>query len=237
MRPNVDGVNMASARYSPGMGNRRETAPYHHGDLRAALLAAAAELLDEGGPEAVSLRECARRAGVSHAAPYRHFDTKEALLVALADEGFDALADAGEKAMNEIPASRASDRLDAYGIAYVRFAIAHPARFRLMFAAALGIPAAPGKVDGAVKGGRAYEQLRECVRAVVGEVDDLDAAAAAFWALPHGLAMLILDGRIPKARVPNARAVDELARASFAYWRQPRQPLSAFHIARTRSKR
>jgi hypothetical protein len=58
------------------------------------------------------------------------------------------------------------------------------------------------------------------VHAVVGDVEDLDAAAAAFWALPHGLAMLILDGRIPRERVPDAGAVERFARASFAYWRE-----------------
>src|SRR5438045_6558281 len=107
---------------------------YHHGDLRTALLEAAAELLDEGGPEAVSLRECARRAGVSHAAPYRHFETKDALLFALADEGFGWLAESGAKAMHGIRNAR--ERLDAYGAAYVRFAIENPARFRLMFGGA-----------------------------------------------------------------------------------------------------
>lgn len=198
------------------MPRKKEQTPYHHGDLRAALLAAAAKLLDDGGTEAVSLRECARRAGVSHAAPYRHFPTKEALLFALADEGFGWLADAGERAMRAIPEGKPIERLDAYGVAYVHFALAHPARFRLMFAAALDPP--PGTE--AVSGGRAYEILRNCVQAVFGDVDDLDAAAAAYWSLPHGLAMLILDGRIPSERVPNARAIEQLTRSSFAYWRQ-----------------
>ncbi len=186
---------------------------YHHGDLRAALLAAAAELLDEGGPEAVSLRECARRAGVSHAAPYRHFPTREALLLALGDEGFRWLADAGETAMRKAKGAR--ERLDAYGIAYVRFAFEHPSRFRLMFA--FPIPAAAA---GSAAGARAYGLLRESVHAVVGDVDDLDAAAAAQWALPHGLAMLILDRRIPSERIPNARAAERFARETFRYWRE-----------------
>lgn len=200
------------------MARTRERTPYHHGDLRKALLAAAAELLDEGGTDAVSLRECARRAGVSHAAPYRHFATKEALLFALADEGFEWLADAGDEAMRAIPEAKAVERLDAYGVAYVHFAVEHPARFRLMFAAALEPPAGSAQMNG----GRAYARLRECVRAVVGDVDDLDAAAAAYWALPHGLAMLILDGRIPRERAANARAIEALTRASFAHWRESR---------------
>lgn len=194
---------------------------YHHGDLRAALLTAAAELLDEGGPEAVSIRECARRAKVSHAAPYRHFATKEALLLALAEDGFAALADAGEAAMRGIKKPR--ERLDAYGASYVRFAMEHPAKFRLMFGAALGVPshdahvASPGVPE---IGGRAYELLRTSVGAVIPDAEDVDAAAAAYWALPHGLAMLILDGRIPPERVPNAKAAERMARESFAYWRR-----------------
>jgi len=185
---------------------------YHHGDLRTALLEAAAELLDEGGPEAVSLRECARRAGVSHAAPYRHFETKDALLFALADEGFGWLAESGAKAMHGIRNAR--DRLDAYGAAYVRFAIENPARFRLMFGGAQ--PAKPAVAE--TNGPRAYALLRDSVHAVIGDVDDeeLDAATAAAWSLPHGLAMLILDGRV---QVPNARAAERLARESFSYWR------------------
>lgn len=191
---------------------------YHHGDLRTALLASAAELLDEGGTEAVSLRECARRAGVSHAAPYRHFATKEALLLALADEGFTWLADAGRAAMRGIRGARA--RLDAYGAAYVRFALEHPARFRLMFAAPFGGGATWKEGhEGTSAGGSAYALLREAVHAVVGDVEDLDAAAAAYWALPHGLAMLVLDGRIPREAVPDAAAAERLARDSFAYWR------------------
>src|SRR4051812_47242054 len=114
MRSDVDGVNMARAHSGAAMAKA-----YHHGDLRTALLASAAELLDEGGAEAVSLRECGRRAGVSHAAPYRHFPTKEALLIALSDEGFTWLANLGEAAMRGIRGARA--RLDAYGVAYVRF--------------------------------------------------------------------------------------------------------------------
>ena len=72
---------------------------YHHGDLRTTILEAAVSLIAERGLHGLSLRECARRAGVSHAAPYRHFQDKNALLLAIAREGFDGLAEAGEQAM------------------------------------------------------------------------------------------------------------------------------------------
>ena len=94
---------------------------YHHGDLKAALLDAADALLDEGGPGAVSLREAARRAGVSAMAPYRHFADKEALLAALAARAFMAFG----KAMREA-AEGSSDPLRMMGDVYVRFARARP---------------------------------------------------------------------------------------------------------------
>jgi AcrR family transcriptional regulator len=184
---------------------------YHHGDLRTAILGAASELLREQGVDRISLRECARRVGVSHAAPYRHFANKEALVAALAAEGFDRLREAGAKAMVglEDPVSR----LHAYGVAYVRFALKHPERFRLMFTRAIDLSCTPGAAGAADD---AYGLLRESVLAVVGETTEPEGAAVAFWALPHGLAMLALDGRIPAARVATAGAVERLTRACYA---------------------
>src|SRR5213075_1047621 len=99
---------------------------YHHGDLPAALLRAAGRTLEKRGIGALSLRETARRAGVSHNAPYRHFPDREALLAALAAQGFAMLG-------SEQKSSAATGGLRAMGEAYVRFALAHPQRFRLMF--------------------------------------------------------------------------------------------------------
>jgi len=216
MTRNVDGVNTDGQNCPCLMRttkkSRSEPRAYHHGDLRAALLAAATKLLAEGGVAAVTLRECARRVGVSHAAPQRHFPTKEALVAALAEDGFAELRTAGEAAMQTAKGARA--RLDAYGVAYVRFALDHPERFRLMFTSNVANLDAEAPCANA-----AYELLRASVHAVVGDIDDLDGAAAAFWSLPHGLAMLILDGRIPAERLRTPRAVEELARASFRHWR------------------
>lgn len=94
---------------------------YHHGDLRATLLKAAARILEKDGPDAISLRDLARGADVSHNAPYRHFPDRRALLAALADEGYAHLAQAlAGKPWREQAA------------AYVRFALKNPERFRLM---------------------------------------------------------------------------------------------------------
>lgn len=155
---------------------------YHHGDLPAALLRAAGQTLEKKGAAALSLREAARRAGVSHNAPYRHFPQREALLAALAAQGFAML---GEELR------RYSGR--ELGEAYVRFALAHPQRFRLMFGGALPYPK--------------YPDLREAAtaaqRALLDAFKDLPQpalAAAAAWALVHGLAQLILDGHFREAQ-------------------------------------
>lgn len=108
----------------------REAAPYHHGDLRRALLGAAEAVLERGGHTALSLREVARGAGVSHNAPYRHFADREALLATLAAEGFTRLAGALTDAA---AAAAQGGRLRAAGRAYLRFARAHQALYLLMF--------------------------------------------------------------------------------------------------------
>jgi AcrR family transcriptional regulator len=155
---------------------------YHHGDLPAALLRTAGKMLEKDGPAELSLREVARRAGVSHNAPYRHFPDRDALLAGLAAEGFrmlgEALQAAGTREMGE---------------AYVRFALEHPQRFRLMFG---------GHVDQAQhaelgrSARRAYDTLSAVFRART-DVADPEQAAAAAWALVHGLAHLLLDGHFP----------------------------------------
>src|SRR5436190_24145857 len=118
---------------------------YHHGNLRPALLAGAAKILEKEGVTALSLREAARRAGVSHNAPYRHFADRDALLAALAAEGFQMLGEA----------MRAHDGREM-GEAYVRFALAHPERFRLMFGGVLPMAKHPQLRQEAA---RAYEVL------------------------------------------------------------------------------
>src|ERR1700742_3156024 len=97
---------------------------YHHGDLRAAILSAAAELVAQRGADGVSLRELAREAGVSHAAPAHHFTARRGLFTALAAQGFELLATALAEARPRF--------LDAAS-AYVRFAIEHPGHYRVMF--------------------------------------------------------------------------------------------------------
>jgi AcrR family transcriptional regulator len=140
---------------------------YHHGDLAAAILEAAARIIEKEGLRALSVREAARRAGVSHNAPYRHFPDREALLAALAAEGFVQLSKALE--------NRSGRELAE---AYVRFALEHPQRFRLMFAGGHAPPDLQARFGAAFAGLGAGASL----------------AAAAAWSLVHGLAQLLLDG-------------------------------------------
>ena len=147
---------------------------YHHGDLRAAVLSAAWKMVEKEGIEGLSVREAARRAGVSHNAPYRHFASREALVAALVAEGFDQL-----KMAMENRAGR------ALGEAYVGFALAQPQRFRLMFSS--------GRVDDELKArfSNAFAHLGI----------DSAASGAAAWSLVHGLALLILEGHLEESDI------------------------------------
>lgn len=159
---------------------------YHHGHLRAALLQAATALLAEGGPHAITLREAARRAGVSPTAPYRHFADKESLLAALAAEGFRALGEALAEATGAEGGSR-----NRAGAAYVRFALADPARFRLMFGH--GVSAISDHPDLQAAAMATFDQL---VRLVDDNAGGKLAAIRA-WSMVHGLADLLIERMIP----------------------------------------
>lgn len=161
--------------------------PFHHGDLRHALIEATAELIERDGPASVSLREAARIAGVSHNAPYRHFPTREALLAAVAAHGFRQLRLAFEEAAAATP----ENRMLALGQGYVRFASAHPGLFRLMFGSGLDRQAHPDLAQAAQD---AFEVLQ---RATLdrGSSSPREAALGA-WALVHGLSHLIVDNQL-----------------------------------------
>lgn len=162
---------------------------YHHGDLRAKLVGAALGLLAEDGADAVSLRAVARRAGVSAMAPYRHYPDKEALLAAVAVQGFDGLRGVLRAADQAVPTGRA---LVAQAVAYVRYALEHPALFRLMF----GPRRSGTHPELAAAGEAAYAVLAARVAAETPADSDRDARALGCWSLVHGLASLFLDGRI-----------------------------------------
>lgn len=174
--------------------------PYHHGDLRRTLLDVGRRLLEEHGPEALSLREAAREAGVSKAAPYRHFETRDALLSALAEEGFDELRAALLAALPP----RGTDvrvRLRACASVYQRFAADHPAVLRLMFARSAPVT---DEVDAAAT--RAFTVLATVV--ADGQQDRRIRPGAPIgiarlvWALMHGIAVLVMEERLPGRGTP-----------------------------------
>ncbi|MFF8564595.1 TetR/AcrR family transcriptional regulator [Streptomyces albidoflavus] len=161
---------------------------YHHGDLRAACLRAARELLEEDGSAGLSLRAVARRAGVSATAPYRHYADREALVSAVAAEGYRELA--GHLAEAH-PAPSTPEELAAAAVAYVRFALDHPALFRAMFAE----PCDPADEERVAATAVISEYVRAIVRATFPDVD-AEALSTTVWALVHGLAFLHLDGKL-----------------------------------------
>ncbi len=171
---------------------------YHHGDLSRALLDAALVLVAEGGVGALTLRETARRAGVSHAAPYRHFKDLEALLVAIATEGFGLLNACFEDARNKTQGDY--ERFEAGGLAYVQFALHNLSHYRVMFS-----PALVGRFGEhptlAMAPMEAFKELLNLVDEALGAGilrDDIepDAIATSIWAFVHGLCSLALDDHL-----------------------------------------
>jgi AcrR family transcriptional regulator len=176
---------------------------YHHGDLRAACLRAARELLEEGGSAGLSLRAVARRAGVSPAAPYRHYADRDALLSAVAAEGYRELA--GHLAAAH-PSPTTPEELAAVAVAYVRFALDRPALFRVMFAE----PCDPTSEERVQATAAISEYVRGIVRAAFPDAD-ADALPTTVWALVHGLAFLHLDGKLDTS---SAEVVDRQVRSA-----------------------
>jgi len=163
--------------------------PYHHGDLRRAILSAALDVITAEGPSALSLRDLARRAGVSHAAPAHHFKDRTGLLTAIAAEGYELLAAALD----------AADDLRDAGVRYVRFAREHPAHFQVMFSPEL---LRENDLELATARTLAGERLRTAVSALPAEGRGPDSrlAGVAAWSLAHGFATLLLshnlDGQV-----------------------------------------
>jgi AcrR family transcriptional regulator len=205
---------------------RRAVGEHFHGDLRGVLLAAAVGLLDEAGPERLSLREVARRAGVSHAAPAHHFGDRAGLLTAAATDGFAlfdrhltrALAGSGGAPIEQLP---------LLARAYADFAARHPGHFAIMFRPALLRADDP---DLTAAGDAAFETLRahvqRCQRAGWRPTVDNQLLAAASWALAHGISVLRTQGSLARhGRDTSLAGVAALAEAIIGD--QPRDPTAA----------
>jgi len=195
---------MKSKSRRPARKPAKPRKAYHHGDLRQALIAATEAILIEKGVEAFTLREAARRAGVSPAAPAHHFGDAAGLLTAVAREGFVEFArmlDEADKKAGRDPAAR----LKAQGAAYVTFALNNPARFQLMFRSDRLDPTCGDFEEVA---SRSFATLENAVRDLVGLSADAPMTAEAYgallaaWSMVHGFAHLALGHQLDRAAAP-----------------------------------
>jgi AcrR family transcriptional regulator len=168
--------------------------PYHHGELREALVAAGRKLLNERGLRGFTLRECARRAEVSHAAPAHHFASIDDLLAEIAVRGFNELAEA-MTAEAERSGADPTSRLVGQGVGYMAFAAAHPILFQLMFSREANRFETPALAEASKT---AYRLQREAIDAAIPQAsDDLKERMTDFaWATVHGFITLVLEGQI-----------------------------------------
>ncbi len=164
--------------------------------LRRAILDAALVLVDSGGLDALSIREVARRAKVTHQAPYHHFEDRAAILAAIAMEGFALLR---EEMITARDAAPVDERIKACGIGYFRFAVAHRAHFRIMFRSESH---SPRRADLRQASIAALQILIECVVAAqaakLAPAGDPTALVVTLWSAAHGLASLWVDGAMSR---------------------------------------
>jgi AcrR family transcriptional regulator len=182
--------------------------PYHHGDLRRVLVEAALRLAEEGGAAAVSVREAARRAGVSPGAPFRHFESRDALMTAVAEEAQRRFRAEIEAALSEVPADDALRRFRSFGLAYLRWAIRNPTYFEII---------SSGRYfdhDGAAELSRDNAELIAMTERMLAEAfakgalrtAELKPVLIAGRALVYGFARMNIDGHFPRWGVAGPEA-------------------------------
>jgi AcrR family transcriptional regulator len=171
---------------------------YHHGNLRRALIDEALAIIRDEGVDGLTLREIGARVGVSRTALYRHFADKQALLTAVATEGFRMLREALVAAWEDGGRGPLGSR--AMGVAYVRFAVANPSHYRVMFSRF--VEPQPQEPALAAEAEGAFQALVDAVAALQRDGllrdDDTTLMARFVWAVVHGVAMLAIDGQLPE---------------------------------------
>lgn len=188
----------------------QQAKPYHHGDLRRVLVEAALHLAAEGGPDDISVREAARRAGVSPGAPFRHFSSRDALMTAVAEEAQRRFQAEITAALSEAPADAPLQQFKQLGMAYLRWALGNPAHFEII---------STGRYfdhDGAAALSSDNAELIALSERILMEAQatgllrplDLKAVQIAGRALVYGLARMAIDGHLPRWGV----APDEIER-------------------------
>jgi AcrR family transcriptional regulator len=190
---------------------------YHHGDLPRALLQEALRTIQAGGVEQLTLRAVGQALGVSRTALYRHFSDKQALLAAVGREGFRMLREALTAAWDEH--GRGREGFEAMGRAYVQFAVAHPAHYRVMFGGFLKSCATDAEFVAEANG--AFQVLVDSLvdqqRAGTIRPDDPQLLARFIWSGVHGIAMLAIDGQLrqgdPDGAILNKFATERIREA------------------------
>jgi AcrR family transcriptional regulator len=180
---------------------------YHHGDLRSALIRATVKLIEERGPNGITLRAVAAKAGVTKTAPYRHFSNKQAMIDAVAEEGFSEL-----QAQLAAAADRSEDpltRIRRQAIAYARFAVQRPGHYQVMF-----LSEAPTKTVT----GLAAPAFQSLVDRMVGTIEAAQRAGAiknepaleialSLWSLIHGLSTAVASRRLEEVNASDLEAI------------------------------
>lgn len=178
--------------------------PYHHGDLRRAIVETASAMLREDKGWQFTLREVARRSGVSHAAPYKHFSDKAALLLELALRGFDQLGQEMKAATGPRPRSARKEFLAGAG-AYIAFGVNNPSLYRLMFSSDAGDPDVAHLSERALAAfGVLLDLLERGQQSGAFKRRPLQGQAAACWAQLHGITMLSIEGLLLPEKVGSA---------------------------------
>ena len=202
------------AKRPRGASRAPATKPYHHGDLRRVLIAAALELVGEGGVDAVSVREAARRAGVSPGAPFRHFPSRDALMIAVAEEAQRRFRVEIEAALADAPADDPLARFRRIGLAYLHWAMRNPTHFEIISSRRLF------DHDSATGVSRDNAELIELTERTLADAfargqlrsSDLKAVQIAGRALVYGFARMNIDGHFPRFGV----ADDDIERTAEA---------------------
>ena len=192
---------------------------YHHGDLRRALIDAALALVAEGSLADLSLREVARRAGVTYAAPYHHFADKSALLAAVARQGFEELISALELAAAR--RTTLQTQMLAMAEAYVTFAVGHASHYRVMFLPAVKQSADADELH--VTADRAFGLLQDRVAQARAEESERahQMLATTVWAALHGLSLLAIDGILEKKSAEPQKMIRSACRSIIAMVLEP----------------
>ncbi|HTO54400.1 MAG TPA: TetR/AcrR family transcriptional regulator [Myxococcota bacterium] len=195
-------------KHAPAAVRPKRRGRYHHGHLREALLEAAERMIEEEGPESVTVREAARRAGVSPGAPFRHFASRTALMTAVAERAMQRFKDEIARAEASVDADDSRARYLALGRAYLRWATRHPAQFRVISTRSL--------ID--FEGSDSLRRDNDAIRALMREIvaqgqsrgqmraADPDALELLAKALSYGLARMYVDGHFPQWDVSQREA-------------------------------